>query len=70
MFILKQEKENIAPDSIKDFEIRDLTISLLYHECHQEHEYQFFILKVTELNESLVKFLTIKKLIDPTAFAP
>lgn len=68
MLILKQEKENIAPDSIKDFEIRDLTISLLYHECSQEQEYQFFILKVTELNDSLVRFLTVKKLIDPSTF--
>lgn len=70
MFLLGQNKENITPDSIKDFEIRDLTISLLYHDCQQEHEFQFFLFKASEFNDSLLKFLTNKGFVDPPVLFP
>ena len=69
MFLLGQNKENITPDSIKDFEIRDLTISLLYHDCQQEHEFQFFLFKASEFNDLLFKFLTNKGFMSSCPFS-
>ena len=54
---VQMHKENIPPDTFRDFEIRKLTLSLLFYECSLEHEFEFYLQQIWQFNYKLFVFL-------------
>jgi len=55
--IIQDDKENVPPDVFQDFEIKDLTLSLLFYSCSLEHEYEFYLQQIQQFNNSLSDFI-------------
>lgn len=60
--IIKENKENMTLSEFKDFEIRDLTISLLFFDSNTGEEYEFFLHQTRLFNGILANFIEKRKL--------
>lgn len=54
---ISENKENIPPCWIKEFETRDLALATLYYECVEEVDYSFYAFKLRQFNDLMSDFL-------------